>query len=172
MATLFVELWTRHQADVRRYVFMLLPRPADVDDVIQETAISLLDKFADYDAERPFLPWATRFAYLEVLKWRQHHARSGLIYSEDLLAKLEATITEESPMLEIRRQALDGCLLKLGNRERGLLLSRYSKLDSLQQEANRTGVSVHKLYYAVEKIRAALLKCIKTTLTKEGWDYV
>ena len=140
--------------------------------MIQETAIALLEKFAEYDAERPFLPWATRFAYLEVLKWRQRQARSSLIYSEDVLVKLEAAISEESPMLEIRRRALDGCLLKLSNRERCLLLSRYSKHDSLQQEAKRTGISVHKLYYAVEKLRTALLKCIKTTLTKEGWGHV
>ena len=90
----FDELWTGCQADVRRYVFMLVPRPADVDDVIQETAVALLDKFVEYDADRPFLPWALRFAYLEVLKWRQHHARNGLIYSEDLLVKLETTIDE------------------------------------------------------------------------------
>jgi RNA polymerase sigma-70 factor (ECF subfamily) len=102
MATNFDELWTRYQAEIRRYVFMLIPRPADAADVIQETAVALLDKFIEYDDERPFLPWAIRFAYLEVLKWRQHHARSGLIYSEDLLVKLEATIAEESPMLEIR----------------------------------------------------------------------
>ena len=42
--TNFLELWTRNQAEVRRYVFMLLPRPTDVDDVIQETAVALLIK--------------------------------------------------------------------------------------------------------------------------------
>ena len=33
----------------------------------------------------PFVPWAIRFAYLEVLKWRQKLAREKLVFSDALL---------------------------------------------------------------------------------------
>ena len=71
----FVRLWTRHQAEVGRYVFMMIPRQADAAEVLQDVSVLLWKKWDQYDPERPFVPWAIRFAYLEVLKWRQKLAR-------------------------------------------------------------------------------------------------
>ena len=109
----FVRLWTRYQPEVRRYVCMLVPAAADAEDVIQQTASRLWEKFEQYDPERPFLPWAIGFAYHEVLSWRQRQARDRLVFSEEILAQLHATFGEESSLLELRRKALDGCLQKL-----------------------------------------------------------
>ena len=75
----FVQLWTRHQAEVERYVFMMVPRAADAAEVLQEVSVQLWEKWDNYDTSRPFVPWAIRFAYLEVLKWRQRQAREKLI---------------------------------------------------------------------------------------------
>ncbi|MEO8497594.1 MAG: sigma factor [Planctomycetota bacterium] len=98
----FVNLWNRYQPEVRRYVGMLVPRAADADDVIQQTATRLWAKFEEYDAERPFVAWAIGFAYHEVLSWRQRQARDRLVFSEEILSQLHATITEESSLLELR----------------------------------------------------------------------
>ena len=35
----FVKLWTRHQAEVERYVFMMVPRAADAAEVLQEVSV-------------------------------------------------------------------------------------------------------------------------------------
>lgn len=72
----FVQLWTRAQPEVRRYVLMLVPRAADAEDVVQETATGLWEKFEQYDPAQPFVAWAIRFAHLEVPKWRQRQARA------------------------------------------------------------------------------------------------
>lgn len=167
--TEFVRLWTRAQPEVRRYVFLLVPRAADADDVLQETAAALWAKFAEYDPAQPFVAWAVRFAYLEILKWRQRQARDRLVFSDELVARLDATIADESPLLEVRRQALDGCLQKLPAADRELLVRRYADRGSVRAAADRTGVSVHRLYYAVEKIRERLLACVDGTLRKGGW---
>mgnify|MGYP001458103238 FL=1 len=84
----FVKLWTRHQAEVERYVFMMVPRAADAAEVLQEVSVQLWEKWDKYDTSRPFVPWAIRFAYLEVLKWRQRQAREKLIFSDSLLQQL------------------------------------------------------------------------------------
>lgn len=167
----FVRLWTRSQPEVRRYVFMLVPRAADADDVLQETSARLWEKFSEYDPERPFVPWAIRFAYLEVLKWRQKQARERLRFSDEMIAALDATIDEESPLLEVRRRALEGCLSKLGARDRELLLDRYARHGAVQEQAARAQMAAHKLYYLIEKIRTRLLTCIDTTLRTEGWQH-
>ncbi len=164
----FVRLWTRFQPEVRRYVRMMVPRPDDAEDVLQEAAARLWEKIDDYDPERPFVPWAIQFVKLEVLKWRQRQTRDRLIFSDEVLSQIDATICKEALMLEARRLALQGCLKKLTDSQRRLLLNRYTEHGSVQQEAQRSNVRVHKLYYSIEKLRAGLLACIDKSLAKEG----
>ena len=45
LAPEFVSLWTRYQPDVRRYVCMIVPLASDAEDVMQETAKRLWEKF-------------------------------------------------------------------------------------------------------------------------------
>ncbi|MEW4561814.1 sigma-70 family RNA polymerase sigma factor [Bremerella sp. JC770] len=166
----FVSLWTRYQPEVRRYVGMLVPRDEDAEDVMQQTAARLWEKFDQYDSKRPFVAWAIGFAYYEIMTWRQGKSRDRLIFSETILAQLHAAIGEESSLLEIRRRALDGCLQKLGTHERELLLRRYSEHGAVTRVAEQSDASVHKLYYALEKLRTRLLACIERAMRKEGWQ--
>lgn len=170
-ATIFVGLWTRFQPEVRRYVQLMVPRQTDADDVLQQTASRLWAKFAEYDSERPFVPWAIGFAYHEVLSWRQKQSRDRLVFSEDILSQLHGAIGEESSLLELRRRALDGCLQKLNEDNRSLLLKKYTRHGAVQEEAERTGVSPHKLYYAIDKMRLKLLACVDATMRQEGWQH-
>jgi RNA polymerase sigma-70 factor, ECF subfamily len=167
----FVRLWTRHQAEVGRYVSTMLPRADAVvaAEVLQEVSVRLWEKWAEYDEDRPFVPWAIRFAYLEVLKWRQRQARERLVFSDALVEQLHTTYEEEAPLMEARRRALDACLEKLGTQERRWVTRRYERHGTLQNEARSEGMSLNQIYYAMEKIRARLLDCIGLTLKQEGW---
>lgn len=167
----FVSLWTRYQPEVRRYVCKLVAAGADAEDVMQQTASRLWEKFEQYDSDRPFVPWAIGFAYHEILSWRQRQARDRLVFSENILAQLHATIGEEASLLELRRKALDGCLQKLNTKERELLLRRYSEHGAVQREAKQSRISPDKLYYAIEKLRARLMACIDGTMRQEGWQH-
>ncbi len=166
----FVQLWTRHQAEVERYVFMMVPRAADAAEVLQEVSVQLWEKWDNYDTSRPFVPWAIRFAYLEVLKWRQRQAREKLIFSDSLLQQLNVTLDEEAPLTEARNRALETCLTKLTEREKKWVHLRYGRHGAVKEEAERRGISLHKVYYAIEKIRGQLLNCIEQTLRREGWS--
>ena len=167
----FVSLWTRYQPEVRRYVCKLVVKTADAEDVMQQTAARLWEKFDQYNSEQPFVPWAIGFAYHEVLSWRQRQARDRLVFSETILSQLHATISQEASLLELRRKALDGCLQKVDARERELLLRRYSEHGAVQREAGQSKTSPHKLYYAIEKLRARLMECIDASMRQEGWQH-
>ena len=136
---------------------------------MQQTASRLWEKFEQYDSQRPFVAWAIGFAYHEVLSWRQRKARDRLVFSEEILAQLDATIGEEASLLELRRRALDGCLEQLSTNERNLLLRRYSEHGAVQREAEQSQTSPHKLYYVIEKLRTRLLACIESRMQREGW---
>ncbi len=166
----FVRLLTRHQGDVYRYIVSLMPGSPDADDVMQDTATLLWKKFDDYDHDRPFVPWAMRFAYFEVLKHRKRMGKSRLIFSNDLLETLAGDYEAEQPALEVRRQALESCLTKLDKTDEALIQRRYASQKTIAQLAEDENRSVHKLYYALERIRASLVKCVERTMRKEGWD--
>ena len=53
----FLSLFLRSEREIFRYVAALVPNLADVDDIVQQTAISLWEKFDAYDPARPFTPW-------------------------------------------------------------------------------------------------------------------
>ena len=166
----FVRLWTAHQTEVERYVFMMVPRAADAAEVLQEVSVKLWQKWEHYDQSRPFVPWAIKFAWLEVLKWRQRQAREKLVFSGSLLEQLHAAHENEISVMEARRGALDECLGKLNEQERKWVHLRYRRHGAVKEESERTGVSLHKLYYALEKIRTQLLECIGRSMRREGWS--
>jgi len=166
----FVRLWTCHQAEVRRYIFYMIPRQADAAEVLQDVSVLLWKKWDRYDPDRPFVPWAIRFAYLEILKWRQGQAREKLIFSDSLLEQLHSRHDEEMPLMEARRGALSQCLEALSEQQQKWVGLRYGRHGAVKQEAERSGVSMHKIYYALEKIRDQLQDCIEQRLRKEGWS--
>jgi RNA polymerase sigma-70 factor, ECF subfamily len=50
----FMRLWTTAQPAVAGYIRSLI-HGTDADDVLQETALALFRRFADYDPARPFV---------------------------------------------------------------------------------------------------------------------
>jgi len=164
----FVRLWTQYHRDIERYVYSMIPRSADAAEVVQVVSVKLWEKWEKYDHERPFIPWAMRFAYLEILKWRQRLAREKLVFSDELLEQLSSTHEELDPLMEMRRKILGQCLEKLNKEERELVLLRYGRHGAIKEEAERTGKKIHKLYYALERIRVQLLNCIDLNMNRGG----
>src|SRR5262249_36858349 len=124
---LLVRLLSRHQEDLFRYVFALLPHEEDARDVLQETSVALCRKFAEYDPAQPFLPWAFRFAYLEVLKQRERNQRGSLLLSRELIERLAAQRQGMQPLLQARLMALEACLEQLPPEDRQGIRQRYGE---------------------------------------------
>ena len=124
-AELLVRLLSRHQEELFRYIFALLPHEEDARDVLQETSVALCRKFADYDPAKPFLAWAYRFAYLEILKQRERNRRGTRHLTRELIERLAREREDYEPMLQIRLQALEQCLEDLPGPDRELIRQRY-----------------------------------------------
>jgi RNA polymerase sigma-70 factor (ECF subfamily) len=163
-----LRLWVRNQADVYRYIFALLPHVADAQDVLQATCVALWHKAGELDLNRPFLPLAFRFALLEVRKHREKNRR-WVNFLDDAALELLARGREEAhELLELRRQALDSCLRKLGPAESQLIERHYWRRMKVPEIAEATGQNIHTLYKALQRIRRQLLDCINGALRTEG----
>ena len=167
-AETLVLLLTQHQESLFRYIFSLVPCEADARDVLQETSLSLYRKSDQYDAARPFLPWAYRFAYMQVQKHREKSARSPLLFSEDVMDLLANERSHLEGHLDERLRLLDGCLQKLSAQDKELVTSRYAQRQSAAVMMQRFGMSRRTLFRNLESLRARLHDCVTRHLQLPG----
>lgn len=165
----FVRLYTQSERKLYRYVATLLPRSHDAEDVLQETARVLWKKFDEYRPEEPFLPWASRVAYFEVLNFRQRERTRRKFFSEAVLEALAEVRLRHDDLLEAQTGALRQCLEKLPERDRRLLEQRYGSEDRLAGASRDEGCSANALYKSLQRIRRSLLECVNRTLVAEGY---
>ncbi|MFD0895736.1 sigma-70 family RNA polymerase sigma factor [Luteolibacter ambystomatis] len=168
----FLSRMVPHQPAIRNFILSIHPQPADLDELMQDVALSLWEKFETYDREREFLPWANSLAYFEVLRFRKKRSRdrlvfSGLVFSEELVALLAEEASSRS-LAEPARVALDECLGKLDTNSRTIILARYSRGTSIAELAASGKKSVHSLYRTLEKLRSLLVGCVHRQLAAEG----
>jgi RNA polymerase sigma-70 factor (ECF subfamily) len=165
---LLVRLLTRHQDDLFRYIFAMLPHEEDARDVLQETSVALYRKFAEYDSRQPFLPWAFRFAYLEVLKQRERNQRGTQLFSRELIERLAAQREQLEPVLQARLVALEACLERLSSKDQEIIRHRYHDNCNAEDLAEQVGGSRRTLFRQLERIRRQLFECINRRLAAES----
>jgi len=162
--TLFVRLLLQHQNAVLRYIVPLVGNLDDAQDVLQQTALALWQKFDQYDPARPFLTWARRFAHNEVLMHHRRRRRYTFL-TDELIQTLAERQAEQESAAQQRRGALQACLEKLPEADRLLLDERYAASGmTVQRLAAATGQTANVLYKALTRIRRRLLDCVSRTL--------
>ena len=164
----FVMLFARHERDLYRYVLTLLPVPADAEDVMQEAAAALWKHLEEYDLDRPFLPWACRFAYHQVLNFRRRQKTHRRLFSESVVEALAGEWPVEAASADTRLEMLERCLEKLSADDHALVRLRYQTDEDVADLAKRMGQTPNALYKALQRIRRALFDCVNRTLASEG----
>jgi RNA polymerase sigma-70 factor (ECF subfamily) len=155
-----VRLLSVHQDELFRYVFALMPNEEDARDVVQETSVALCRKFADYDPDKPFLPWAFSFAYLEVLKQRERNRRGARCLHGDLIRILARERARHEPVLQARLLALEQCLDALPPADQDLIRWRYQQRAGTDELVKRAHTSRRTLFRRLDMIRRMLCDCI------------
>lgn len=164
----FVRLFGQSQPDLRRYIYSLCNNMGDTEDILQETSLALWRKFDQYQSDQPFLNWSFRFAYFEVMKFREKQKKKHSL-CETTLKILAEEYAENLDILKAQRRVLEQCVAKLPEREKELIALRYGQkltITKINEMFSETG---KKIYRAFERIRYKLYECIDLTLTEEGW---
>jgi RNA polymerase sigma-70 factor (ECF subfamily) len=161
----FLKLLLRHEEEVKAFIGALVRDRHLRDEVFQETALTLWQKFDQYDPNLSFGAWARGIAARKVLQQRNRAGRAGVPFSteavEAVLAAYDRTEARDSPSID----ALEECVGKLPERSRHLLALRYReslKLADIARAVRSTEDAVHK---ALARIRAWLEECVKRRLT-------
>ncbi len=162
----FVELLTGLQSRLYAYLCTLLAGADAARDVLQETNVVLWKKAAEYDAARPFEPWAFRFAHFQALAWRKRQSRDRLVFDETTLDLLAADFpAAHSAESELR--ALEECIGKLPDKQRALVERRYQRGDAVNAIAADERKPPNVIAAFLYRARKALAECVQTTLLAE-----
>src|SRR5436190_16126710 len=103
----FLSLFLRSEREIFRYVAALVPNVTDAEDIVQQTAMALWEKFDAYDATQPFTPWACRFALNKARQWVERHQRWKTLLEHGLAEELAQRRQALQPAFEQRLQHLD-----------------------------------------------------------------
>lgn len=163
-----MRLWTAHQPAVANYVHALVRDRAAAEDMLQETALLIFRRFAEYDAQRPFVAWALGIARFKVMGLRRDAARSLLLFDEETLAHFTETWAEQSAGQSERRAALESCIDKLADHARRVVRLRYFEDLSAEQIARKLGGNGAAIRVTLQRIRTQLRDCIKRKIRLEG----
>jgi len=164
----FLSLFLRSEREVFRYVAALVPNVADAEDIVQQTALALWDKFDAYDPNLPFTPWACRFALNKAHQWIERHQRWQTLLANGLAEELACRREELRPELEARLQHLEGCLGRLPEEQRALVEGYYYRRTDIPILAEASGRSVEATYKMLQRVRQALQSCIEHASRPEG----
>src|SRR6266545_2239437 len=164
----FLSLFLRSEREIFRYVAVLVPNVADAEDIVQQTALSLWEKFDAYDPNQPFTPWACRFALNKARQWIERRQRWQALLEGGSMEELAQRREELRPEIEIRLKHLEGCVNRLPEEQRSLVEGYYFRRDTIEKLAVGLSRTVAATYKTLQRVRQALQSCIEAAAKPEG----
>jgi RNA polymerase sigma-70 factor, ECF subfamily len=164
----FLSLFLRSEREIFRYVAALVPNVADAEDIVQQTALALWEKFDAYDASQPFTPWACRFALNKTKQWIERRQRWQALLENGLAEELAQRREELRPEIETQLKHLEGCLSKLPEEQRSIVEGYYYRREGVEKLAEHSGRTVAATYKTLQRIRGMLQLCIENAAKGAG----
>jgi RNA polymerase sigma-70 factor (ECF subfamily) len=165
----FSELLREGRGRVFGYLLALVQNLADAEDLYQQTALLLWEKFDQYEPGTDFGSWATTVAHFTALNFLRRQSRRRALFSEAALQLLsEAQAGLKTADCTARSDALARCLETLPAGERRLVRLRYEGERSIQDIAEQEQRTVGAVYTALSRIRKTLLLCVERRVAKEA----
>jgi RNA polymerase sigma-70 factor (ECF subfamily) len=157
----FLSLFLRSEREIFRYVAALIPNVTDAEDIVQQTALALWEKFELYDPAQPFTPWACRFALNKARQWIERRQRWQALLEHGLGEELAHRRQELQPEFELRLRHLETCLSRLPQEQRSLVQGYYYERAGIDQLAERSGRTTAATYKMLQRIRQTLQACVE-----------
>lgn len=163
----FLELLSRHEAQLLGFLSAILPSFQDAEDVFQQTVLTMWQKFASFEPGTSFVAWGCQIGRNKAMNCLQR--RQVQYLADDVMDLIAAAQVEEDPDLrQSRRRALSECIQKLGSGDQELVRAAYSHGRTIKVLATELGRSAGGVYNSLARIRAALYGCINATVAREG----
>ncbi|WP_240490142.1 sigma-70 family RNA polymerase sigma factor [Planctopirus hydrillae] len=163
---LFAVHWTKAQPSLTAFLIASTPQFSDAEDLLQEVAAEIAQRFDDYDSSRPFLPWALWVAKIKVADFYRKKERRPVKFIGDSIEALSQACDRIQTIVSEEKWALEKCLTTLANRSRSLLHFRYYDDLTTEEIASKVGMKSGAVRTALTRIRTYLIDCMRSTLNE------
>jgi RNA polymerase sigma-70 factor (ECF subfamily) len=159
-------LWTLAQPTVSAFVAAVVRDFRDRDDILQETAVAVIESFERYDETRPFVGWALGIARNQVGLYLRNRRRDAHVFDTEAVERLATALESLGPEETRRLDHLGECLGGLEARARRICDLRYREDLKPAAIAAAVGMSANAVSQTLHRIRDQLRACIerKTSL--------
>lgn len=161
-------LWTLAQPAVSAFVLSVVRDFSIRDDVLQETAVAVIESFERYDTSRSFVSWAIGVAHNQIRLYWRREKREHLTFDDDVVEQVAESFqtcpSEETDSLGFLRD----CLNQLDGRARQLIELRYSHDLKPLAISELIGMSANSVAKALQRLRDQLRDCIDRKSSSEG----
>ena len=106
----FIRLWAQHGQRVYAHLLTLTTNDADADEIYQDVAMTLWEKFDQFTPDTNFLAWARQVALYKVRNFRRLRHHQTILCSPEFLEAVEQMTERETETLDAQRKALTDCL--------------------------------------------------------------
>lgn len=164
----FLRLFSKTEPSLRIFVRSLVPSTADADDVLQEVAITLWNRFAEFvdQPDENFQRWSFGVAKYKVLSWKRDLGRDRHVFTDQMTESLAADAERRNDRLHDQQRVLRLCLEKLQPKQRSLVESAYAPGVVMTELAASLELSSMALYKKLHRIRLILTECTRREMKK------
>ena len=161
---LFSELLQESRSRVFGFIYALVLNLADTEDVFQQTAALLWEKFDEFEPGTDFTSWALRVARFKASNFMRGRYRERKRFSNSAVEALCEAAAGPDVGRQERLDALKSCMAKLEDADRTLLVRCYSGSMRIKEIAENEGKNPNALYAALHRIRTLLMDCVRRSL--------
>jgi RNA polymerase sigma-70 factor, ECF subfamily len=158
-------LWTQAQPAVSALIGSTVIDFHDAEDLLGQVAETVVTKADEYDASRPFIPWAMGIARYRILQYFERRRADRHVGFDDetlrLLAESHSELAEGAPA---RLAALRQCLGQLQGKSKRVLEMRYLHDHGASWIAEKMGMTQGAVWTLLHRARKALADCIDRRL--------
>lgn len=165
--TSFLELFLKHQDEVRAFINAVERQPGAREDLFQEVSLTLVKKFDDFDASKPFSPWAKGIARNIILNHWRKVGSSKVIFSDDTINIICESLEKVDELASAQKNALRHCFDKLPVSSRKVLNYKYEDGLSVQDVAKKCGGQFEATKKMLFRLRSKLRECVELELASE-----
>jgi len=161
----YLRLLTQHDRWLAAYVYSLVPRAADAEDILQEVKVTMWKHFGKFQPDSNFRAWARTIATNQILNYRRaEHRRPNAELDEEFISAVAAEIDRRAEVLDRRSEALRECLQKLPEAHRKLITWRYYEDCGIEEIASKSERTVEAAYRLLSRVRGVLNECVSRQL--------
>lgn len=160
-------LWMEVQPALSLYLAAIVRDPHARDDIQQEVARTVVERFETYDRTRPFTPWVLGVARISVSKYFRLRQNHPLVFDEKIIGDLAQVVPDVETDMDSRKRALKSCIETLKGTAQKVIHLRYLEQLGMQDVASKVGLTRNAARVALHRARNVLAQCIERKLSNE-----